>query len=74
MNQVAVVGADGQGQLAKTVKLGPATGSDFIVERGPRRPASAIVVEGLQKIRDGMVVKPVSRSRAIGRRQPHRRV
>jgi membrane fusion protein (multidrug efflux system) len=40
------------------VKLGPSTGSDYVVSAG-LEAGDRVVVEGLQKIRDGMVVKPV---------------
>jgi membrane fusion protein (multidrug efflux system) len=56
LTQVAVVGDD---DIVKwrTVKMGPRTGSDWIVESG-LEPGETIVVEGLQKIRDGMKVAP----------------
>jgi len=41
------------------VKLGPAHGSDFVVESG-LAVGDRVVVEGLQKIRDGMTVKPAA--------------
>jgi membrane fusion protein (multidrug efflux system) len=52
-----VVGADDKVAF-KTVKLGPAHGSDFVVESG-LAAGDRVVVEGLQKIRDGITVKPV---------------
>lgn len=56
LTQVAVVGADDVVQW-RTVKMGPRTGSDWVVESGIE-PGETIVVEGLQKIRDGMKVAP----------------
>jgi multidrug efflux pump subunit AcrA (membrane-fusion protein) len=55
---VAVVGADDKVAF-RNVKLGPTTGSDVVVAEG-LAAGDRIVVEGLQKIRDGMVVAPVS--------------
>jgi membrane fusion protein (multidrug efflux system) len=56
VNLVGVVGPDDKVTLKK-VQLGPATGSDYVVSQG-LAPGDRIVVEGLQKIRDGMTVKP----------------
>ena len=58
MSQVAVVGADDKVAF-KTVKLGPPHGSDFVVESG-LAAGERVVVEGLQKIRDGILVKPAT--------------
>jgi len=58
LTQVAVVGAEDKVAF-KNVKLGPATGSDYVVASG-LEAGDRIVVEGLQKIRDGMVVRPVA--------------
>ena len=55
LTQVAVVGADDKVSF-KTVKLGPATGSDYVVTSG-LAAGERVVTEGLQKIRDGMLVK-----------------
>jgi membrane fusion protein (multidrug efflux system) len=55
LSQVAVVGAEDKVTFKK-VELGPATGSDYVVTAG-LSPGERVVVEGLQKIRDGMVVK-----------------
>lgn len=60
VSQVAVVGAEDKVTF-KNVKLGSATGSDYVVATG-LAAGDRIVVEGLQKIRDGMVVRPVSAS------------
>jgi membrane fusion protein (multidrug efflux system) len=57
VSQVAVVAADDKVSF-RNVQLGPATGSDYVVKEG-LQAGERIVVEGLQKIRDGMVVAPV---------------
>jgi membrane fusion protein (multidrug efflux system) len=58
VNLVGVVGADDKVTLKK-VELGPATGSDYVVSAG-LAAGDRIVVEGLQKVRDGITVKPVA--------------
>jgi len=58
LSQVAVVGAEDKVAF-KSVELGPATGSDYVVSAG-LTAGERVVVEGLQKIRDGLVVKPVT--------------
>ena len=58
LSQVAVVGAEDKVSF-KTVKLGPATGSDYVVESG-LAVGERVVTEGLQKVRDGTVVKPTA--------------
>jgi membrane fusion protein (multidrug efflux system) len=58
MRQVAVVGADDKVAF-KTVKLGPSHGSDFVVDSG-LAAGDRVVVEGLQRIREGMLVKPAT--------------
>jgi membrane fusion protein, multidrug efflux system len=52
--QVAVVGQDNK-VAVRTVKLGPKTGSLVVVTDG-LQPGERIVVEGLQKVKDGMTV------------------
>ena len=58
LTQVAVVGHDDKVSF-KTVKLGPATGSDYVVESG-LAAGERVVTEGLQKVRDGVVVRPAA--------------
>jgi membrane fusion protein (multidrug efflux system) len=58
LSQVAVVGAEDKVSF-KTVKLGPATGSDYVIESG-LAVGERVVTEGLQKVRDGTVVKPTA--------------
>ncbi|HBZ68764.1 MAG TPA: hypothetical protein DEP35_03035 [Deltaproteobacteria bacterium] len=54
--QVAVVGADDKVSLRK-VKPGDQIGSLWILDDGIQR-GERVVTEGLQKVRDGMEVKP----------------
>ena len=53
---VAVVGNDNK-VTQRTVKLGERTGAMWIVDDG-LKPGEHVVVEGVQKVRDGMVVNP----------------
>jgi RND family efflux transporter MFP subunit len=53
--QVAVVGADNKVNL-RTVTMGERTGPMWIVENG-LKPGERVVVEGVQKARDGVAVK-----------------
>jgi membrane fusion protein, multidrug efflux system len=41
------------------ITVGPRFGSDWIIEEG-LKPGERIVVEGLQKVRDGATVQPVT--------------
>jgi membrane fusion protein, multidrug efflux system len=41
------------------VTVGPRIGSDWIIEEG-LKPGDRIVVEGLQKVRDGATVQPAT--------------
>jgi membrane fusion protein, multidrug efflux system len=54
--QVGVVGADNNVTI-KTVKLGPQIGDEWVVESGLQAGAS-VVVEGLQRVKNGMTVAP----------------
>ena len=54
-SQVAIVGPDDKVTIKK-VTLGPATGSDYVVSEG-LEPGDRVIVEGAQKVRNGMVVK-----------------
>ncbi len=58
MYQVAVVGSDDKVSV-RTVKVGEQTGSMWIIEQG-LKPGERVVVEGVQKVRDGMPVKVTS--------------
>ena len=55
-SQVAVVGADNRVSL-RTVKIGKQAGNLRIVEQG-LQPGERVIIEGLQKVSDGMEVKP----------------
>ncbi len=45
----------------RQITLGPVTGNEVVVESG-LEPGESLVVEGLQKIRPGMIVKPTPHS------------
>jgi RND family efflux transporter MFP subunit len=55
MYQVAVVGSDDKVSV-RTVKVGERSGSMWIIDEGVK-PGERVVVEGVQKVRDGMTVK-----------------
>jgi membrane fusion protein (multidrug efflux system) len=54
--QVAVVGTDNK-VTVRTIKAGVKIGSLMVVNEG-LKPGERIVVEGLQKVREGMIVNP----------------
>jgi membrane fusion protein, multidrug efflux system len=54
--QVAVVGPDNKVAM-RTVKVGARVGNLWVVDEG-LKPGERIVVEGLQKVRDGAIVNP----------------
>jgi membrane fusion protein (multidrug efflux system) len=56
VSQVAVVGQDNKVQF-RVVESGPRDGSMQVIEKG-LSPGDRVVVEGLQKVRDGVVVDP----------------
>ena len=53
---LAVVG-DGNKVTFRNVKVGPRVDGLWLIEEG-LKPGEKVVVEGLQKVRDGMVVSP----------------
>jgi membrane fusion protein, multidrug efflux system len=53
---VAVVGADNKAAF-RNVKVGPREGSLWVIEEG-LKPGERVVVEGLQRLREGAVVAP----------------
>jgi RND family efflux transporter MFP subunit len=55
-SQVAVVGADNRVSL-RTVKTGKQAGKLRIIEEG-LKPGERVIIEGLQRVSDGMEVKP----------------
>ena len=58
VQQVAVVGDDGKVSI-RVVTAGPTFESLRVIEKGVSK-GERVVVEGLQKVRDGMTVKPVT--------------
>lgn len=54
--QVAVVGADNKVAM-RTVKPGPRVDNEWVIDEG-LNPGERVIVEGLQKVRDGVVVDP----------------
>ena len=56
MYQIAVVGADNTASI-RPVKVGERIGSMWIIENG-LKPGERVVVEGIQKVRDGVPVVP----------------
>jgi membrane fusion protein (multidrug efflux system) len=54
--QVAVVGSDNRIET-RTIKVGEHSGSMWIVEEG-LKPGETVVVEGIQRVRPGVVVNP----------------
>ena len=54
--QVAVVGSDNK-VAVKSVKLGPQVGDMWVVESG-LEPGENVVVDGLQRVRSGVIVEP----------------
>ena len=54
--QVAVVG-EGNKVSIRSVKVGERSGEEWIIQDGVK-PGEMVIVEGLQKVRDGSVVKP----------------
>jgi membrane fusion protein (multidrug efflux system) len=62
--QLAVVG-DGNKVSVRSVKVGERFGTMWIIQSGVK-PGELVIVEGLQKVRDGSVVKP-KQSSAVAR-------
>lgn len=54
--QVAVVGPDNKVAM-RIVKAGPRVGSAWVIDEG-LKPGERVIVEGLQKVRDGATVNP----------------
>lgn len=55
--------------VIREVQLGPKTGDDVVIETGLEAGVD-VIVEGLQKIRPGMTVRPVPRGTASGSTNP----
>jgi membrane fusion protein, multidrug efflux system len=54
--QVAVVGADNKVSM-RTVQIGPSMGNLIVINAG-LKPGERVVVDGLQKVREGVTVNP----------------
>jgi membrane fusion protein (multidrug efflux system) len=54
--QIAVVGPDNKVSI-RTVKTGARTGSMIVISQG-LQPGEHVIVEGIQKVKDGMTVNP----------------
>ena len=63
--RVMVVGADNAVEI-REVKLGPIKDNDQVIEEG-LEPGERVIVEGLQKVRAGMVVEPTLAKRSMTR-------
>ena len=64
MYQLAVVGSDDKVNL-RTVQVGERSGPMWIIEQGVK-PGERVVVEGVQKVRDGMPVKIAGAGSNVG--------
>jgi membrane fusion protein (multidrug efflux system) len=56
--QLAVVGADNKVSM-RNIKAGARVGNLWVIDEG-LKPGERVVVEGLQKVRDGVTVNPKS--------------
>jgi membrane fusion protein (multidrug efflux system) len=54
--QLAVVGADNKVSV-RIVKVGERVGTEWIIDSGVK-PGELVIVEGVQKVRDGSAVNP----------------
>jgi len=61
--QLAVVGADNKVSM-RNVKAGARVGNLWVIDEG-LKPGERVVVEGLQKVRDGVTVNPKSAEPAV---------
>ena len=68
MYQVAVVGAGNKVSI-RSVKVGDRVGESWIIQDGVK-PGEMVIVEGLQKVRDGSVVKPKEQAASPGTATP----
>jgi len=55
--EIAVVGGDNKVQI-RSVNVGERVGSLWVIEDG-LKPGDRIIVEGMQKVRDGQTVRPM---------------
>ena len=56
LNSLAVVGPDNKVSF-RTVTVGPREGSLWVIEEG-LKPGERVIVEGLQRVREGATVNP----------------
>lgn len=68
-NFVWVVGPDNKTEQ-RGIQVGRQVGEDMLVSEGVK-PGDRIIVEGLQKVRDGTVVKPMTGEEIAETAQPH---
>jgi membrane fusion protein (multidrug efflux system) len=61
--QVAVIGSDNKASI-RTVQVGERTGEMWIIDQG-LKPGERVVVEGVQKVRDGVPVKIATATTAL---------
>ncbi len=66
--QIAVVGPDNKVSI-RTVKVGVRTGTMIVISEG-LQPGERVIVEGLQKVKDGMTVNPKMASLELQAAQP----
>ncbi len=62
--QLAVVGSDNKVSI-RIVKVGERVGSQWIIDSGVK-PGDVVIVEGVQKVRDGSSVNPTRLSASLG--------
>jgi membrane fusion protein (multidrug efflux system) len=62
--QLAVVGSDNKVNV-RIVKVGERVGTEWIIDSGVK-PGEMVIVEGVQKVRDGVSVNPVPLAAAAG--------
>jgi multidrug efflux pump subunit AcrA (membrane-fusion protein) len=55
--EIALVGGDNKVQI-RSVNVGERVGSLWVIEDG-LKPGDRIIVEGMQKVRDGQTVRPM---------------
>ena len=68
IKQVAVVGPDDKVAIRK-VTLGPTTGPDVVVTEG-LQPGERVIVEGMQRVRNGITVKAAAAAPAVATPPP----
>jgi RND family efflux transporter MFP subunit len=61
---IVVIGPDNKASI-RSVRVGPRVGDLWVIEEG-LQPGEKVVVEGLQRLRDGMTVNAVAAAAAPG--------